>query len=360
MINSLPKTKIHEMFMRDGLKSLNRVYNLETTINNSNMTNSLPKINNSNMINSLPKIKIYEMFMRDGLQSLNRVYNLETKIKFMELLSECDFHCVEFGSTTSPKLLPQMANSYELFSSIKPNSNSKSNTKSNTKYTMLVPSYSHTQKVLESNINSFGLVCSVSDTFAQKNLKKTSRESVENVFNQINLITEKCPNPHIRVYLSCAFGSPWENFNKEYLKQLELYIGEFIECGKQKKLSADNFDIVISDTVGLSTMNRTNEILRMLWLSVEQENTKYLGMHIHSKDDKFLDLVAKCIQHDITKFDSSMGGIGGCPFAEDKAFGNISTVKLIDYLSLYVGYCDYSEVERFKEIEKKIMDLVIN
>jgi hydroxymethylglutaryl-CoA lyase len=292
--------------------------------------------------------------MRDGLQSLNKVYNLETKIKFMELLSECNFHCVEFGSTTSPKLLPQMANSYKLFTSIKPNPNS------NTKYTMLVPSYNQTQKVLDSNINSFGLVCSVSDTFAQKNLKKTSRESVENVFDQINLITEKCPEPHIRVYLSCAFGSPWEDFNKEYLMSLELYIAEFIEYGKQKKLSTDNFDIVISDTVGLSTMSRTSEILKMLWLSVEQENTKYLGMHIHSKDDKFLDLIVNCIKHDITKFDSSIGGIGGCPFAEDKALGNISTTKLINYLSLYVGHCDYSEVERIKDVEKKIMNLLNN
>ena len=199
-------------------------------------------------------VKLYEMFMRDGLQSLNKTYSLKKKLQFIDLLNQCNFHCVEFGSTTSPKLLPQMANSFELFNSM--------NKSPDIKYTMLVPGYNQTQKVLNTGINSFGLVCSVSEIFAQKNLKKTSRETVDNVFEQINLITEKkmlCP--HIRVYLSCSFGSPWENFDIKYLNNLETYVMEFIEYAKLKNISNQNFDIVISDTVGLSSEKRTREIL---------------------------------------------------------------------------------------------------
>jgi len=301
--------------------------------------------------------------MRDGLQSLNKVYNLQTKLKFMKLLSECNFHCVEFGSTTSPKLLPQMANSYELFKSFKslePKTQTlhPQNFHPQNFHTMLVPAYNHTQKVIDSGINSFGLVCSASDTFAKKNLNKTSYQTVENVSTQIDLITEKCPNPHIRVYISCAFGSNWEVFNSEYLTNLENYITEFLELGKRKKLSADNFDIVISDTVGLSTLPRTEQILKMLWLSVNKCDVDYLAMHIHSKDNKFLDVVGKCIYHDITKFDSSIGGIGGCPFAEDDAYGNISTVELIQFLSVHTGYYGNPMIEKIRDVERQIKELM--
>jgi hydroxymethylglutaryl-CoA lyase len=298
-----------------------------------------------------PKIKIYEMFMRDGLQSLKKVFNLETKKQFINLLNECNFHCVEFGSSTSPKLLPQMANSFELFSSM--------NKKKDTHYTMLVPGYSHTEKVIKSGVSSFGLTCSVSETFAQKNLKKTSRETVDNVFNQINLIMENnITNVHIRVYLSCSFGSPWENFDAEYAKKLETYVMEFIQCAKLKKLSESNFDIVISDTVGLSTQKRTREILNILCPGINSTDMNFLAAHIHSKNDNFQELILDCIANNILKFDSSIGAIGGCPFAEDEAFGNISTVGLVEFLNKTVGYCEKYELENIRNVEKEIKKII--
>lgn len=100
------------------------------------------------------RIKIYEMFMRDGLQSLNKIYPKETKLKFMNLLNQCNFDCIEFGSTTSAKLLPQMANSVELYQTIKKHPK--------TKYTMLVPGFTYTINAINNQIKSFGLVCSMS------------------------------------------------------------------------------------------------------------------------------------------------------------------------------------------------------
>lgn len=291
----------------------------------------------------MSNIKIYEMFMRDGLQSLKKVYPLETKLLFFNLLNQCKFHCIEVGSTTSPKLLPQMANSFELFTKIQKNPN--------TKYTMLVPS--KVQETIDNSVNSFGLVCSVSETFAQKNLKKTSKETFDNVLQQITKITDNVINPHIRVYLSCSFGSPWEDFNKEYLHTLELYILKLLDYTKYKNITGNNFDIVISDTVGLSSHTRTTEILNMIKLNINTIDMDYLAMHIHSKENEFTKIINSCIDNSIYKFDSSMCGIGGCPFAEDEAFGNISTVKLISLLQA-LGYCNKYDINILKHCETEL------
>ena len=297
-----------------------------------------------------PQIKIYEMFMRDGLQSLKKVYPLETKFEFFNLLNQCNFNCIEIGSTTSSKLLPQMENSLKLFYKIKKNPN--------TKYTMLVPSsLTQTHNSIEHNVTSFGLVCSVSETFAFSNLKKTSRQTFKNVVEQMDIITRHIINPHIRVYLSCSFGSPWEDFDEGYLLNLETFIKKLLEYARQKKLDNDAFDIVISDTVGFSSEKRTRELLKMIWYNINLEDTKYLAMHIHSKENEFTKVISQCIDNNIFKFDSSMCEIGGCPFAEDKAFGNISTSKLIDYLKS-LGHCENFHSNTLKYCEKELKKLL--
>jgi hydroxymethylglutaryl-CoA lyase len=294
---------------------------------------------------STPKVKIYEMFMRDGLQSLNKVYPIETKLAFFNLLNSCNFHCIEVGSTTSPKLLPQMANSFELYKNAKKNPM--------TKYTILVPSITKINETIGNNVNSFGLVCSVSETFAQKNLKKSSKETFNNVIQQMDIITQNVINPHIRVYLSCSFGSPWENFNNEYLENLNVFIMELLEYSKYNELNNEKFDIVVSDTVGLSSEKRTNEILKMLQFSVDNDKMDYLAMHIHSKENGFTKIINSCIDNKIFKFDSSMCGIGGCPFAEDEAFGNISTTKLINLLQS-LGFCKNYNLNTLNYCEKEL------
>jgi hydroxymethylglutaryl-CoA lyase len=295
-------------------------------------------------------IKIYEMFMRDGLQSQKNKYNLDKKILFMKELNKCNFDCIEFGSTVSPKLIPQMNNSFELYEKIQKNEN--------TKYTMLVPNISKLQKTIDSKINSFGLVCSVSDTFALKNQNKTSLESFNIVKEQLKIITEnKNPDTHIRVYLSCSFGSPWEKFDKEYLKITEKYITYLLNYATLNKYSSNNFDIVISDTTGASDSYKTTEIIKLINANLNNKNKEYIAMHIHAKDDKFIDLINTCYDNKIYKYDSSMLGIGGCPFAEDKALGNISTVKLITHFQS-IGECKNYDIEKLKNCEKEIEDII--
>lgn len=301
-----------------------------------------------NVVKPCPKISINEMFMRDGLQSLSKCYPLETKIKFANLLSKCNFEYLELGSTTNPKYLPQMADSDKLFETV--------NFNPLTKYGMLVPSYLHTQKVLNLNVHSFGLVCSVSDTFAQKNLKKTSKQSVDEVLKQIDLIMQFKPNlniRHIRVYLSGAFGSPWEKFNSVYLKNLISIMRRIFYYTSCYDLEPHNFELVISDTFGLSDCARTELIMYAIANSFYSETNEFFAMHIHSKDSQWKKLVEICIDNKINKFDCSMGGIGGCPFAEDQAFGNISTVEIINFLQNNEMAKNY-DLDKLKKTESEI------
>lgn len=270
----------------------------------------------------MKRIKIYEMFLRDGLQSL-KPFNLETKINFYNELTKNNYNCIEFGSTTNEKILPQMSKTNELWNYIKKNKNEK------TKYTILIPSYIHTYNVLKSKIYSYGLTCGVSDYFTNKNLKMNSITSKLNVNKQIELINRSNMlnrDIHIRIYISCVFGSPKsdENIDKKVIKD---FVNNFYDESQKYEMSPDNYDIVLSDTIGGATEEKMEEILDMFDDNIKE----YLGLHLHC-DKNFEPLVKKGLEKKIRKFDSSILGIGGCPFAKNELVGNISTLELIKYL----------------------------
>jgi hydroxymethylglutaryl-CoA lyase len=160
-------------------------------------------------------VKIYEMFMRDGLQSLKKVYSYNTKIKFIDILLKSGLNNIEFGSTTNPKLLPQMNNSYDLWYYIKQYKNDKN-------LTMLITDNDSLKRCINNKINSFGLLSSVSDSFGLSNLKKNSLDSLEYMVEQIKIIHSYNSNSHIRLYLSCSFGSNKEDFNDLYLQRFGI------------------------------------------------------------------------------------------------------------------------------------------
>jgi len=137
--------------------------------------------------------------MRDGLQSLKKVYTYNTKLKFIDILLKSSLKNIEFGSTTNPKLLPQMNNSYDLWNYIKEHKYQKN-------LTMLITDNNSLKICFEQKIISFGLLSSVSDSFGLSNLKKNSIDSLKSMIEQINMINKYNNNSHIRLYLSCCFG----------------------------------------------------------------------------------------------------------------------------------------------------------
>jgi hydroxymethylglutaryl-CoA lyase len=223
----------------------------------------------------MARAKIYEMFLRDGLQSVRTIYTVGEKMAMFNILNKCNYNGIEFGSTTSSKLIPQMDGSFELWNHVKRNIN-------NTKYTMLVPSIKHIHRVQDVGVNSYGFVISVSDSFSARNMKMSSEDSIKQVKEQIHtvmsnsLITDK----HIRVYLSCSFGCPWEGFTVKNLENTKRIVKDLTDLGNLYSLTKDNFDIVLADTVGMCDKYTMNAVLKTIYDSF------YVGLHLHMPGKK--------------------------------------------------------------------------
>jgi hydroxymethylglutaryl-CoA lyase len=282
------------------------------------------------------KIKIFEMFLRDGLQSYKTVYTVPQKLSFLKHLQRCNYDCIEFGSTTSPKLIPQIGGSFELWQHIKENK-----TKETTKYTMLVPSINHLERVQKEDIRSFGLVTSLSDEFSQRNMKMTGEQSVDKAIEMCDAIFKDNATAHVRVYISCSFGCPWEGFTEEHKGKLAGFIERLMDVPMCHSVPARQFDIVLADTVGMCTEERMKELLGLQ----SNRDNPYLALHMHFTSKKGKDgyleqsfdkVVDMALNMGIEKFDTSLLGIGGCPYAkkaEGEIIGNLSTRPFVEFLN---------------------------
>jgi hydroxymethylglutaryl-CoA lyase len=284
----------------------------------------------------MARAKIYEMFLRDGLQSVRTIYTVQEKIAMFDILNKCNYNGIEIGSTTNPKLIPQVGGSMELWNHVKNNINNN-----NTKYTMLVPSIKHMSLASKEEINSYGFVLSVSDTFSKSNMKMSSEDSIKQVKEQISKVMNKSGyiNNHMRIYLSCSFGCPWEGFSVTNLERTKRVVKELTDMAHLYNISEDNFDIVLADTVGVCDKYTMNTVLKNMY------DLSYLGLHLHLPgkknkldiDQDFKDVVDVALYHDVYKYDTSLFGIGGCPYAKKSSnntvIGNLSTIPLLKYFN---------------------------
>jgi len=273
-------------------------------------------------------VYIYEMFMRDGLQSLKIIYPFETKKYFLENILKSNIQNIELGSTTDPELLPQMKDSFKLWECLGENKYDKN-------MIMLITNDKYLEKSLQNGIKSFGLVMSVSDSFGKSNLKKNAIESYDVVIEQMEYIynfdkeNRNINDYHIRVYLSCTFGDKSNNVNDTYIENVYYYVCQLFNIIKKLEVSSDKFDIVLCDTFGNMTYNGFTKIISKI--SNIENIMPYISLHIHT-DGNFGKYIDYALEQNIYKFDSSLLGIGGCPFAGKKNIGNINTMKLIEYL----------------------------
>jgi len=161
----------------------------------------------------------------------------------------------------------------------------------------------------------------------------------------------------IRVYLSCSFGSKWEVNDNKYIDKLVHYIKILYEYGLKNSISYKKFDIVLADTIGILNAERLNTILDIINKELQEEVFNYIGLHLHC-DNNFEDLIDISLKYNIYKYDSSMLGIGGCPFSENKLVGNISTYDLIKYFNSH-NILTNIDINKIDICNKKIKELII-
>lgn len=272
-------------------------------------------------------IRIVEVGPRDGLQNEAIQISVEDKLNLILALRDAGLQEIEVGSLVSPKWVPQMASSDELFQKV---IEAKGNSED---FHMLVPNVRGLERGLELDVKTIAVFVAATDEFSQKNINCTVEESLE----RVRLVIEqaKAANIRVRGYVSCVFGCPYSGRVKP--EQVVPVVKALYNMGC--------YEISLGDTIGVGTVKQLRTLIPML---KEHVPVGALALHLHDTYGQALANVLAGVEEGITVFDSSVSGLGGCPYAEG-ATGNVATEDLL-YLLNGLG-CDLAvEVDTDKLI----------
>lgn len=253
------------------------------------------------------KVKIVEVSPRDGLQSIKKIIPVEMKRKLISSLYSAGFEEIEEISFANPKLLPQMADAEEVYM----------------KGSALVMNKKGYDRAKKLGVNKINIVFSPCEEFNMKNMGKTRSEIVL----MYKTFMDKVPKENVRVYISMAFGSPYSGeFSR---RQIE-------SCVRDAKMFGTT--VVFCDTVGIGIRQ---DIEMFADIAKQFGVTPALHLHHRSREEPAISLVRAALFHGIFEFDSSLTGLGGCPFAELSG-ENLSTQTLIRHLEAWGFDCGIS------------------
>ncbi|MGB0455075.1 MAG: hydroxymethylglutaryl-CoA lyase [Bacteriovoracaceae bacterium] len=289
------------------------------------------------MFDTFPKtVSFVEVGPRDGLQNEKEIISLDDKITYIEKLIEAGHEAIEVTSFVRPDAIPQMGDATELYSKL-----SSLNNTNNVRFLCLVPNITGYQAAKACGVKEIALFSATSNSFTKKNINCTVDESFERMEEVIKLA--KADGVKIRAYISTAFGCPYEgDMSKEALLDvIQKFIAYNIE------------DISIGDTIGVATPKQVDEYLSFI---LEKVDKKKIAMHFHDTRGMALSNILISLKHGITNYDSSSGGLGGCPYANG-ATGNVATedlVYLFDSLNIKHNLDEGKLIEASKFILKKV------
>ena len=285
-------------------------------------------------------VLISEVGPRDGLQSIDTIMSTEHKKEWIKAEAGAGVREIEVGSFVPPKLLPQMADAFEIVQFAKDIPNLT--------VVALVPNFIGAKNAIDAGADKICLPLSVSETHSQANLKKSHDEVLEEIRKISDHIQqlEESMRPEFEGNLSTAFGCTLEGKVSE---DLVLELG-----ARMMELGCD--EIGLSDTTGYANPNQIKRLIRLLKKEVGQENLK--SMHLHNTRGLGLANALASLEEGITTLDSSLGGIGGCPFAPG-ASGNIVTEDLVFMLDA-MGVETGIDINKLLEVTNKVQSFIPN
>ena len=259
------------------------------------------------------KVRIVEVGPRDGLQNEKTIVDVSTKVKLITQLREAGLTYIEAGSFVSPKWVPQMAGSHEVFAALamQPSNNSS------TTYAALTPNMKGLERAIASGVKEVAVFAAASESFSQKNINCSIAESLTRFMPVI--AKAKAENISVRGYVSCVLGCPYEG--SVSVVQVDEVTQQLLEMGC--------YEISLGDTIGVGTPASTSALLNKLLGSIPAGN---LAMHMHDTYGQALANILIALQMGISVIDSSIAGLGGCPYANG-ASGNVATEDLVYMLT---------------------------
>lgn len=253
-------------------------------------------------------VKIVEVGPRDGLQNESVSLDIATKIELIERLASTGLKNIEAGSFVSPKWVPQMAGSDEVFKQLTP---------SQAVYTALTPNMRGLERAMECNVKEIAVFAAASEAFSVKNINCSIDESL----TQFEAVIQKASKANISVrgYISCVAGCPYQgDVDNQRIKDIANAL-----------LSMGCYEVSLGDTIGVATPAVTEKLLSALLKVIKPSK---LAMHMHDTYGRAIDNIKQSLAMGISTVDSSVAGLGGCPYAKG-ASGNVATEKVIALLN---------------------------
>lgn len=281
-------------------------------------------------------VLVSEVGPRDGLQSIQSIMPTEAKKAWIKAEAAAGVHEIEVGSFVPPKLLPQMADTTEVVQ--------YSRTIPGLTVAVLVPNFKGAENAIAAGAHKITLPLSVSETHSQANLRKTHAQVLDEVRKIIALL-DTLPTdrrPDFEGGLSTAFGCTLEGEVPE-AKVVDLAC-QLIELGCD--------EVGLSDTTGYANPTQLKRLIKLIRAEVGDD--KLTGVHLHNTRGLGLANALAALEEGITTLDSSLGGIGGCPFAPG-ASGNIVTEDLVFMLDA-MGIRTGIDLEKLLAVRQIVVD----
>jgi len=262
------------------------------------------------------KVSIVEVGPRDGLQNEKLALTAAQKIKLIELLSDTGLERIEAGSFVSPKWVPQMANSDEVFKAL--------DARPGVQYSALTPNLKGLETAIEAGVREVAVFGAASESFSQKNINCSISESLKRFEAVFSMAKEN--DIKVRGYVSCVMGCPYEG---------EISPDAVAEVSKSL-IDMGCYEVSLGDTIGVGTPLKT----RLLLESVLKEVTiDKLAAHFHDTYGQALVNLYTALEYGVSTIDSAVAGLGGCPYAKG-ASGNVATedvLYMLDGMGISTG-----------------------
>ncbi|WP_044874218.1 hydroxymethylglutaryl-CoA lyase [Pseudomonas sp. LFM046] len=255
------------------------------------------------------KVRLVEVGPRDGLQNEKQPISVADKVRLVDDLTAAGLGYVEVGSFVSPKWVPQMAGSAEVFAQIQ--------RKAGVTYAALAPNLKGFEAAVEAGVKEVAVFAAASESFSQKNINCSIAESLERFVPVMD--AAKAHGISVRGYVSCVLGCPYEG--EVPATQVASVAAELYAMGC--------YEVSLGDTIGTGTAGATRHLINVVGTRVPRDK---LAGHFHDTYGQAVANVYASLLEGIAVFDSSVAGLGGCPYAKG-ATGNVATEDVLYLLN---------------------------
>lgn len=279
----------------------------------------------------MKSIYFNEVATRDGFQIEPEFIATDAKVALIDALSECGYAKIEVTSFASPRAIPMLRDAEEVMGRIR--------RVPGVEYTVLVPNLRGAERALQARADELNLVMSISETHNLANLRMPRERSFAALSEVIRMAADRTP---VNVSLSCSFGCPMEG--DAPLDKVLVWARRFVDLGVR--------GLTICDTTGMAHPVQVSRMVEALHgLACQQ-----LTLHFHNTRGMGLANVLAAVQGGIERFDGSLGGLGGCPYAPG-ASGNICSEDAIHMLNA-MGYDTGIDLTRLLRIARDMPTIV--